>query len=240
MQSLGLACGLTLVILVIANLTIVPCLLLSFPNFFANCVQPMTIFGYVFEWGSIDENGNSVAEKQTLKTKSNMNINDPFATTPVLPEDGDYGSVRTMDDIKEIVENGESLHFNSQSYLQYQDAVTSQFWYILGKINLTFPYNLIILIIVIGCVLPISIPYAYNYRSSDGVDMMMPFNSPFTDVFTEMVDIFGYGRVFPYEILLIPQYNGDRNGSIISQRFFRESNAMLDEMVEELGYNISR
>jgi hypothetical protein len=245
MQSLGLACAITLLILVIVNLTLVPSILLAFPHFFANCVQPLTICGFTIDWGSYDENGKSVSENITKRSSNySIQIQDPFATPQVLPEDGDYGSVRTIDDLRDLHDNAHSLHISSgkllsQSNLQHSEVVTSKFWYALGKINLTFPYNLIILLVVLGCVLPIMIPYSYNYRSSDGVDMMMPFNSPFTDAFEKMVDIYGYGRVFPYTILLFPKYDLDNN-SIFTERFFNETNDICNELVMELGYNISR
>jgi uncharacterized membrane protein YdfJ with MMPL/SSD domain len=244
MQSLGLACALTLLILVLVNLTLVPSILLTFPNFFANCVQPMTICGFTFDWGSYDENGKTVSENMSKRTSNFVHVQDPFAPPQVLPEDGDYGSVRTIEDIREIHDNGHSLHLSqgkllNQSILQHTEVVTSKFWHALGKINLTFPYNLLILVVVLGCVLPIMIPYSYNYRSSDGVDMMMPYNSPFTDAFQKMVDIFGYGRVFPYTMLLIPKYNHSAN-SVFTEQFFNESAEICNELVVHLGYNISR
>ena len=68
MQSLGIACSITLFLVMTINLSLAPCLLLTFPNFFARygiefialiltvsrCVQPFETPCGTIKWGSIE------------------------------------------------------------------------------------------------------------------------------------------------------------------------------------------
>lgn len=54
LQSLGVACAVTLCVVLLVNLTLAPVMLLTFDKFFSNTIKPFSCGKCKIEWGAQD------------------------------------------------------------------------------------------------------------------------------------------------------------------------------------------
>jgi hypothetical protein len=70
MQALGLACAITISIVLIINLTLAPSFLLLFGGFFSGCVDPIFCGKYcTFNWGSRESEVREKKKRKRMKKR---------------------------------------------------------------------------------------------------------------------------------------------------------------------------
>jgi RND superfamily putative drug exporter len=99
------------------------------------------------------------------------------------------------------------------------------FWYKLSKFTTTFPWNIAIIVVIVGCVVPFAL-HSTNYKKTDSFDVALPRHYELTDVYNNMVREFGYGTVYPYVLLMEPR----KNLSAMSDEFFTTVQDLLAEL----------
>lgn len=100
------------------------------------------------------------------------------------------------------------------------------FWYKLGKFIMKFPYNILILIVVIGLTIPCDL-HSIGYKTTDSMLAYLPRGSPTSDSYALMLDKFGPGALFPYRLLIVPP-----NGTVINQNFFSIAQSAISELTK--------
>ncbi|KNC53625.1 MmpL efflux pump [Thecamonas trahens ATCC 50062] len=103
--------------------------------------------------------------------------------------------------------------------------VRRSLWYKIGHLTQSWPYNVIILILVVAATIPFDM-HALNYSPSDAIDLDLPRGSIVTDAYLDMCGEFGYGKVYPYWILI----EAPGNTSVLSTPFFKAAHDVVNTL----------
>jgi uncharacterized membrane protein YdfJ with MMPL/SSD domain len=79
----GIGSSISIALSLLVNLTVTPCLLLAFPTFFSNSVQPFVCCGRRFTYGTNDENRNY---EPLIKPTLGINGEDSLMSTKELED----------------------------------------------------------------------------------------------------------------------------------------------------------
>ena len=76
-------------------------------------------------------------------------------------------------------------------------------WYKLGLFVTSYPTNICVVLVVLGAVAPFS-PKSFSYTTTDENLLYLPKGEDVTKAYVEMGDAFGYGQIYAYSILFLP------------------------------------
>eukprot|EP01062_Namystynia_karyoxenos_P071653 TRINITY_DN672_c0_g1_i4.p1 TRINITY_DN672_c0_g1~~TRINITY_DN672_c0_g1_i4.p1 ORF type:complete len:1020 (+),score=255.13 TRINITY_DN672_c0_g1_i4:97-3060(+) len=183
MVSVGLGCGIVLLCVLAFNLFITPLLLLNFPAFFERCLQPGP-FCPPRPWCFSAEGRAQVA--QICTCSGGAAVGAEAADEEAGARDHDALIAR-------------DLHGTSAWHLDKQSL-----WYRFGDMAVRFPINLVLIVVVIGAVFYCCL-YSTTYKVTNNNMLYLPRHSGVADAYARMGETFGYGQVWSYQLLLVPQ-----------------------------------
>eukprot|EP01006_Ploeotia_vitrea_P052094 TRINITY_DN67651_c4_g1_i2.p1 TRINITY_DN67651_c4_g1~~TRINITY_DN67651_c4_g1_i2.p1 ORF type:complete len:885 (-),score=13.74 TRINITY_DN67651_c4_g1_i2:623-3025(-) len=182
LQSMGLGCAVCVGLALAVNITLTPAMLMTFPNFFGKSIQPCPIPG--FDW---------LCGKGQLPIEDQEQLNaDPHKSYSVVSEVG-----------MKIKKSKEQMPLiaTEAGGLAYDNSDLKGLWVWLGRKVMRTPINIIIILVVIGCVIPIGV-HAFGAKTSDSFTLDMPRGKNITTSYIKLIDEFGYGTAYPYWLLL--------------------------------------
>lgn len=219
-SSMGVGCSVSLVIALIVHLTLLPALLTAFPGFFGRCV-------------SADRCGKRCFGR-CCPRKAREGTAGPDCTD-VRPSNGS------------ALSNGQSVgaepHCSGDGALLPREPALPvgktrrPFWEWLARITTTFPYNLIIVVLVAVGTGAIGVAILHT-KVTDDFLMALPRGTHTYDAFEHLIATFGIGAINPYRLLLQPA-GPLRPGSVLTQEFWESSQQILEEMASRLPMTTS-
>ena len=194
LQSLGIGCGVVLLVVLVTNLVLTPLVLLWFPNFFVKCIKPMKLPSCLSCLRCKDkEEGSSTDSERSYLVHGSQLDNE---------EDQVGGNIV-----------GEIIPLKKQSFSAVshfvEPASPNSTWFRLGTKVVKFPFNIMIPLLVVGLTIPFDL-YAFNYTSTDNNLLYLPKHNEVTKAYIRMGDTFGWGAVYAYQILVLPQDRSQR------------------------------
>ena len=184
MVSLGLGASVAIIITMMVNLNLTPCVLLTFPDFFGStnpccCVLP----GWVPFFGG-GERGGSLGSSLLMG--------------------GGGGRASDEPDAAEVDDDAEEPEMKHTLWYKMGKAC-------LGLPPYTWRAPACILGACIALVLPFAVR-AFDFTASIEVSLMLPRGSASRGAFTTMQESFGDGTVFPYQLLVRPSAEANAAG----------------------------
>lgn len=114
-------------------------------------------------------------------------------------------------------------------------------WYKLGNFLVSAkPWNLIVVLAVIGCVVPFGM-YSYSFSTSSSIFLYMPRGDSMTNIFLQLCNSFGQGRIYPMKLLVVPpdDFFTQQNQTVISQSFFDKTNSVIQSLATLPNTNLT-
>jgi len=103
-------------------------------------------------------------------------------------------------------------------------------YYKFAKIITTTPVNILVILLVVGFTIYFDL-YAVGGKTTDSIILDLPRGSPTTDAYTQIAKEFGYGKIYPYSLLVIPP----ENETITNNKFFDDMQVLVYTMAEALA-----
>eukprot|EP00048_Salpingoeca_helianthica_P017415 m.237109 g.237109 ORF g.237109 m.237109 type:complete len:844 (-) comp20941_c0_seq1:46-2577(-) len=200
LSSLGLGCSIAVGVAVTVNLTLTPALLNIFPNFFRNIIKPFRL-------------PKCLRRKRSDETRGHDTLLGIHEESDADSGEDEVPLVKQRDDDSSSPLDSWEASVNHHS--SSGTRVTKSKWYKFGQFVVKHP--LIILILSLGLVAYpsyVGVRFKWSLSSLD----YAPRGSTGFEPFADMNNIFGAGKVFPYQILLAlpPQ----PNVSVLTPAFF--------------------
>eukprot|EP01064_Diplonema_japonicum_P003098 TRINITY_DN12046_c0_g1_i1.p1 TRINITY_DN12046_c0_g1~~TRINITY_DN12046_c0_g1_i1.p1 ORF type:complete len:896 (+),score=46.29 TRINITY_DN12046_c0_g1_i1:45-2732(+) len=192
MRSLGVGCAIVLMTVLLSNLIIVPLLLCWFPRFFQRCLEE----GYFCPprlW-CLESKKDKLPRLPSASPHGVAQL--PEAT---LNDDLSTDSRECDDPTLQIGHAIKLAKVPTSVFSADEDSI----WYKLGWRVVRFPYNVVVPIVIVLLTLPFDF-YAFNYDTTDENLYFLPKHSKVTQAYQRMGSEFGYGQVYAYQILMVP------------------------------------
>lgn len=199
-SSLGLATGLTIVVSVAVNLTLLPALILAFPAFFSRIELCCRCGRRPADAGAAAAGGGGAADGGA----------DSEMAAAAADEQGMSASLVRKDPTRVG-----SLP---------ERAAPGTFWARLS--TLALEYRWLVLVAFVAALLPSALQVA-AIETSQSQQQTMPRDAEASIAYTEMVDAFGSGALFPFNVLIQPA-----DGVVESADFFNRSRAYVRRALE--------
>eukprot|EP01060_Flectonema_neradi_P011544 TRINITY_DN18595_c0_g1_i1.p1 TRINITY_DN18595_c0_g1~~TRINITY_DN18595_c0_g1_i1.p1 ORF type:complete len:904 (+),score=124.20 TRINITY_DN18595_c0_g1_i1:135-2846(+) len=199
LQSLGIGCGVVLIVVLLTNLVLTPLLLLWFPNFFMKCIRPIELPSCL-RCGK-DTDSSNESERSYLIHGSQL---DPEE------EDGLGGNI-----VGEIIPLKKQSLGSVPHIIEPSDE--SSTWHRIGSKVVRFPFNVLVPLLVVGLSIPFDL-YAFTYTSTDNNLLYLPKHSEVTRAYVRMGNTFGWGTVYAYQILILPS---DRSQQVLNSTDYK-------------------
>eukprot|EP01060_Flectonema_neradi_P041215 TRINITY_DN970_c0_g1_i1.p1 TRINITY_DN970_c0_g1~~TRINITY_DN970_c0_g1_i1.p1 ORF type:complete len:887 (+),score=139.08 TRINITY_DN970_c0_g1_i1:40-2661(+) len=116
-------------------------------------------------------------------------------------DDDDIEDECDKSDAANGVQNGESLASSTRTANKKKT-----FWWKLATVTLTFPYNIVLCVVIIAATIPFDI-FAFNNKHTDAMDLFLPRGADVTNAYTDMGNRFGLGKIYPINALLVLREN---------------------------------
>eukprot|EP01129_Flabellula_baltica_P005542 TRINITY_DN2016_c0_g1_i1.p1 TRINITY_DN2016_c0_g1~~TRINITY_DN2016_c0_g1_i1.p1 ORF type:complete len:825 (+),score=136.61 TRINITY_DN2016_c0_g1_i1:23-2497(+) len=142
------------------------------------------------------------------------------------------GILCTLGSVPELDPENQTLLTNQEE--QALLKMKKSMWYKLGKITLKFPWNILLILVFSGIVVPFAL-HSYNYIQTDDLILFFPRNSTLSESYQILSDKFGPGKVEPFKILVVPP----ENVTILSEEFFDTLDTIITEMATLNKTNIT-
>ena len=247
MISTGIGCALAVSVTLIVNITLTPTLLLAFPSFFSLAVAPLTkesIKAFwtcrshpkVVEAALLGDNGASA--RAGLITPTRNGDGSDISSSVLGGAPGGLGIVTESSSLLTTLKAFEGtpsrgLTTSSLSAAQAEEhhtfvnsrTILRSFWYKIGTLTQTWPYNLLIIVLVLAATVPFAI-HSLNYTTSDAISLDLPRGSVVTEAYVSMCTEFGYGKVYPYFLLL----EAPPNTTVLSAPFFNVAHDVVNTL----------
>eukprot|EP01079_Euglenida_sp_SAG-EU17-18_P011892 gene11892-2168_t len=162
MASLGIGCGVAVVVTLVVNLTMTPAVMLSFPNFYKKCITD--------KWPDCcvilccTPGGRRPKDEDSGDETDEEDVNTPMDTPLLKPVAHNVAAIQEIQDAGAQVKNGtqgslyqvqsgsllnsSSLSLAAASVMKADySSISGSFWYKVGRHVITWPNNLYILII---------------------------------------------------------------------------------------------
>eukprot|EP01064_Diplonema_japonicum_P022112 TRINITY_DN3175_c5_g1_i1.p1 TRINITY_DN3175_c5_g1~~TRINITY_DN3175_c5_g1_i1.p1 ORF type:complete len:950 (+),score=154.08 TRINITY_DN3175_c5_g1_i1:95-2944(+) len=198
-QSFGVGCGLTVLLVVLVCLMITPLTLLAFLHFWEKSVKENP------RWDAWDNlwsyNINKIAGRDL---SSSQHHHQSAAAQGHEDYDSDWN-----DSFRDIVPDRmartpsqNNTEPNTTQLIKDSDAVDRySIWYLLASITTKFPYNIIAVIVVTLALLPIDLKSTQFEVTADSLSLV-PSDSSVLRGYDLLGREFAYGEVYPYTILV--------------------------------------
>ena len=112
-------------------------------------------------------------------------------------------------------------------------------WFKLGVFVTSFPMNILVILLVLGCMAPLS-RYSFSYTTTDENLYYLPKGASVTKAYEDMGAYFGFGKVFAYQVLMVPK---DKDRLILdpecNYQIWRATQWVIRQIVEMPGFDIS-
>eukprot|EP01059_Diplonema_ambulator_P019657 TRINITY_DN33288_c0_g1_i1.p1 TRINITY_DN33288_c0_g1~~TRINITY_DN33288_c0_g1_i1.p1 ORF type:complete len:878 (+),score=250.63 TRINITY_DN33288_c0_g1_i1:361-2634(+) len=221
-QAFGVGCGLTVLLVVGVSLTITPLVLLAFVHFWERAVKENP------RWDAWDQlwsyNINKIAGRDLAASQHNL---------PGAAVHDDYDS-DWNDSFREIIPDrlARSPSANqtepSSQLIKDSDAVDRHsIWYLLASLTSKFPYNIVVIIVVTGALLPIDLRSTQFEVTADSLSLV-PSDSTVLRGYDLLGKEFTYGEVYPYSILI----NSSDEYNITDQAHWRDVWSFFKELAK--------
>eukprot|EP01063_Lacrimia_lanifica_P010961 TRINITY_DN1772_c0_g2_i1.p1 TRINITY_DN1772_c0_g2~~TRINITY_DN1772_c0_g2_i1.p1 ORF type:complete len:958 (+),score=300.73 TRINITY_DN1772_c0_g2_i1:60-2933(+) len=237
MQSLGICCGVSILVVLLCNLFVVPLMLVCFPHFFARgAAGPNACLDAVRFWkkdgsGAVEDAKGTPADPATERTPlvAEAEGGDPTAPSHAAAvEDSAAAQPGRCVGVVGIIsakavpgeplcrevfsrKEDETLPPSSEGYSRREEhserLLVTSRWYRLSKLLVRPPYNFLVPLVIITIVAPFGL-FAYTYKTTDENILYLPDDVAVTKAYKHMGNEFGVGYAFPYQILMVPKEPG--------------------------------
>lgn len=209
-RGMGLGAGVAVIVVLLANLSYVPVMLLTFPRFFCPALPTDSAAPPLFFWSVAGESQAPRAPPEGPDAAG------AAATTGVLAGAADEAAKAAPG----------ATATRAEAAAQEEAAMLQSRWYRLGKAITTAPMNVVVILLVLLCTLP-SARFAFDFPLAGNVDMMLDRWSPVQYACKRWLEDFGYGYGGQASTLVIVP-RGDVK--VLSPEFFDASRRVIDEL----------
>ncbi|KAJ9463892.1 Mycolic acid-containing lipids exporter MmpL11 [Diplonema papillatum] len=230
MRSLGIGCSLLILFVLFHNLTLAPVLLLTFPRFFEKCLDQGAVCpprprlwaqrllaccrGRVWEEASRGGGGGSengvVNDLGGDVEDSDDGVGQGGAPTgrgerrALLDKDDPTQEVGPVIKLGTAYAEGSASNIGATLPLPPRELIVEHsLWARLGTGITSYPANVLVPIVCVFLTIPFD-TCAFNYKSTSENIYYLPKHSDVTKAYKDMGAEFGYGQLFPFQILLVP------------------------------------
>jgi len=195
MVSVGMGCGIVLLCVLAMNLIVTPLLMLNFPRFFYRslhkgvCCPPRA-------WCCSEEGREEV--KQSCYGNADDD-DDSRVFWSIQEGEGASGESGEQEESTEYSEEGKLLDSSSSDTVDRNSV-----WYRFGDYVVRWPWNIIAVIVVVGSVFYCSL-FSTSYKVTNNNMYYLPRNTDVQVAYEHMGETFGFGQVWSFQFLLIPQ-----------------------------------
>lgn len=218
-RSTGVGCALSVGTAFAVNLTLTPVLLLTFPNFFERCIEP-------WPWSKERYAGASNNfESSESSTNRLRQISEEMREE--LSEESNYSSTNNHYKAGHYTNGLLDAPLLLSSREQEEMEIKSTAWYKLGGVVLSFPVNVIVVVVIVALMVPFAMK-ALSFAVTDSMLTMMPRGGDATESLIGMTNAFGTGILYPYNILV----SGPSRVDVMSEEYFTVTNALMLAMLK--------
>eukprot|EP00697_Spironema_sp_BW2_P000510 gnl/Spiro4/10653_TR5698_c0_g1_i1.p1 gnl/Spiro4/10653_TR5698_c0_g1~~gnl/Spiro4/10653_TR5698_c0_g1_i1.p1 ORF type:complete len:863 (+),score=293.34 gnl/Spiro4/10653_TR5698_c0_g1_i1:38-2626(+) len=211
-SSLGLGCAISVSVTLLINITLVPALLLTFRGFFSASREAMWGLGWL-------EPAVRTPRARAVSVAATEQLRDPSIQYKELLETTAPPTDRRVSDAP-VPCLGE---VRDDILLPHKSGM----WYTLGRVLMKWPWNLLLVIIIVAVVIPFSF-YVFSATLSDSMLINLPRGAPSTVAWGRLGEVFGYGPVFPFQLLV--RTTDPATFPVVSNQFALRIKAIIDNL----------
>ena len=205
-RGMGLGAGVAVLVVLLANLTYVPTMLLTFPGCFCAALPPQPDTPPLLFWRNTSPSGGGPAAAVADDEKP---VQQKTEKDALLPAD-------------------ENASRREELAAAEEAAVQASRWYRFGRVVTTAPVNVGIVAVLSLAVLPFALN-AFDFPLAANVDMMLSRWSPVSEACTRWLADFGYGYGAQASTLVLTPRAGS-NVTVLSVEFFDASRRIVDQL----------
>lgn len=216
--TLGIGAGAAVVVTVIVNETLLPVILLSFPNFFSKSSNTKC-FDSMRAWvgrhlcccfsGRGEGGRRRSSDDDSLlgdEPGTRYGSHTPSWTSPQKPGKVPAEPPSPVPGSPSAAPLGFGLEREASIRKAARDAqqrMEVSLWYRLGKTSTRWPWNLLLMLLVLGATVPFGM-YAFNWTIVNDVEINIPRGTPSALGLAAFITEFGFGSVLPFRIVITP------------------------------------